>query len=762
MTTRRDLLKISTGLAAGGMLGARAGSALAGAHTTPSAKKSRQVVSLDGMWEVGESVSATQAPTVYDRRSPVPGLTHSAVPPFPDVDRYDSRELEFCKTLLRLPYDANVIAQGGVSRQKRNYFWYRTYFTAPQRHSVGTLKINKAQFGSETWLNGVRVGAENSCFTASTYDITKAVKWADRNELIIRIGAHPGVLPPGNVCNTDFEKARWTPGIWDSVSAWFDDGPSIIRQQVAPRIATGEIIVQTVVRNVTASPHTFTLRHAVTSKDESTVIADSESRLTLSGHEERTVLERIRIPNVALWSPESPHLYQLKTSTPGDDVTTRFGMREFRFDTATKRAYLNGKVIFLRGSNVALHRFFEDPESGQLPWTEPWVRKLLGENPRRMHWNMLKFTIGPVPQFWLDVADEEGVLVLYEFPVWVLSKQLLPNYSKTFDPPVMRREYERFLQDNWNHPSIAYWNASEESVLPQELSGDMIEAVRKLDLSERAWGNAWNPTVGAEDPVEEHPYKFVPASFGSPPFDMVQLETDTGMPNSRPIAPSGHATIITEYDWLWLRRDGSIPYWTAPVYPSLPYPHATVSERFETQAYLLAGLTEYWRAYRNCAGVIYFAYLGSGAPDSWTCDNFADVRELTFNSHYEHYVPEAFKPLGVYINFWQRAMPSGKQQRFDVMMVNDGEDPNTGELVLRLQSASGETLAEVRERYFLGENGQTTLSMVLDIPRHGGACRLEARATPSNLRGGESTVSRRWVQLLGQEPSSEHPIPKSG
>jgi beta-galactosidase len=39
-------------------------------------------------------------------------------------------------------------------------------------------------------------------------------------------------------------------------------------------------------------------------------------------------------------------------------------MREFRFDTPTKRAYLNGRVYFLRGSNITLHRFFEDPLSG--------------------------------------------------------------------------------------------------------------------------------------------------------------------------------------------------------------------------------------------------------------------------------------------------------------------------------------------------------------------------------------------------------------
>ena len=88
------------------------------------------------------------------------------------------------------------------------------------------------------------------------------------------------------------------------------------------------------------------------------------------------------MPGAELWSPENPFLYELETSTGGDSVFTRFGVREFRFETATKRAYLNGKVYFLRGSNITLHRFFDDPQCRALPWDESWVRKLLIDIPK--------------------------------------------------------------------------------------------------------------------------------------------------------------------------------------------------------------------------------------------------------------------------------------------------------------------------------------------------------------------------------------------
>jgi beta-galactosidase len=87
------------------------------------------------------------------------------------------------------------------------------------------------------------------------------------------------------------------------------------------------------------------------------------------------VRQIVPVPKAHLWSPEDPFLYQVNTRISGDEVTTRFGMREFHFDTVTQRAYLNGRPYFLRGSNITLHRFFEDPESGTLPWDEKWLHR---------------------------------------------------------------------------------------------------------------------------------------------------------------------------------------------------------------------------------------------------------------------------------------------------------------------------------------------------------------------------------------------------
>jgi hypothetical protein len=48
---------------------------------------------------------------------------------------------------------------------------------------------------------------------------------------------------------------------------------------------------------------------------------------------------------------------------------------------------------------------------------EDWVR-LLHQRVKEMHWNCLRYCIGFPPEAWYDVADEVGVLIQDEFPIW--------------------------------------------------------------------------------------------------------------------------------------------------------------------------------------------------------------------------------------------------------------------------------------------------------------------------------------------------------
>jgi len=714
----------------------------------------RTTLSLNGTWRIADGKSANEVPANFPAAVPVPGLANLARPTFKDVDKFISREnLANRIRAKQSPDEWLTNYWKGKVEQDRDYFWYEKKFRAPAPRAAALLRIAKAQFGTGVWLNGRKLGEYAGCFTASYFNLNEAIRWNAENTLVVRVGAHPAVLPDDFPTGSDFEKIKWTPGIYDSVSVIFCDNPVIETVQVSPRIGASEIVVQTRVKNHGTSPATALLAHHVkTWKGGNRVAASAPETVSVQAGEEKVFTQTIRIPNARLWSPEDPFLYVVESSTGGDTVTTRFGMREFRFDAATKRAYLNGKVYYLRGSNITLHRFFEDPLCRDLPWSERWVRQLLGEIPKQMHWNYFRFCIGPVPDRWLEICDEEGLLIQNEFFVWSGGPGWYKGYSRTHDAHEMIRQYRDWMRDNWNHPSVAVWDANNET--KDDIFGaKIIPAVRSLDLSDRPWENSYNKPAGPNDPVEYHPYLMSSGHRGKLTFSMTQLETMDGKPRKGALPSDTNPPLINEYGWLWLNRDGSPTLLTENVYAQLMGTNVTARERLDLYAYLLGAKTEFWRAHRQYAGIIHFVYLTCSYPGVYTADHFADVTKLKLDPAFADYMGEAFKPLGIYINFFQTNLVAGSSRSFKIMLVNDRDTAADGTLTLTLENAKGKVIAKSERQYALPGLGEMAAEVALAVPAQAnGRHTLKATARARDKSFGEPTVSRRWLTISAPQP----------
>lgn len=708
----------------------------------------RHLQSLDGTWQIADGKSPDSIPAAFAHTVPVPGLANLARPGFKDVDAFLSRENLANKIRSELvPAEWLTRYWAGKVDQDRDFFWYRKTFRAPAKREVALLKVNKAQFGTAVWLNGQKLGDYAGCFTASYTALDPAIRWGEENTLVIRIGAHPAVLPDTYPTGSDFEKIKWTPGIYDSVSVIYSDNPAIESVQIAPRVASNEIVVQTRVTNHGARAVTTALAHTVrTWKGGKQVARAAPVNLRLQPGEAEFFTQTIRIPDARLWSPEDPFLYVVESNTGGDSVTTRFGMREFRFDATTRRAYLNGEVYYLRGSNITLHRFFEDPLCRDLPWKDAWVRKLLGELPKKMHWNYFRFCIGPVPDRWLDICDEEGLLIQNEFFVWTGGPGWYRGYSRAHDSEEMIRQYKDWMRDHWNHPSVAVWDANNETK-DEVFGAKIIPAVRPLDLSDRPWENSYNPPAGPNDPVEHHPYLMSSGYRGKLTFRMTQLETMDSKPAKGQLPSDTNPALINEYGWLWLNRDGSPTLLTENVYAQLMGTNVTARERLDMYSYLLGAKTEFWRAHRQYAGIIHFVYLTCSYPGVYTADHFADVTRLKLDPAFADYMAEAFKPLGVYINFFQPTLQAGAPREFTVLMVNDEAKPVNGQLALTLETRSGKPLATAEQPFAMPKHGSQALRLWLSIPGTTGSGLLKATARVEGRSRRDATVSRRWLEV---------------
>jgi hypothetical protein len=656
----------------------------------------RMVVSLDGTWDIAEG-NMESIPARFGHRVTVPGLASLAVPAFTD------------------PPGPRVADRSQFPQKdsKRSAFWYRRSFRLDQAApTVALLKVHKTMFGTRVMLNGQALGDHLPSFTPGYFNAKPALRTGE-NELLIRVGADRDAVGPAIPAGFDFEKERYIPGIFDSVELILSGTPHLAQVQTAPDITNKTVRIQALLRNdgePVEGAVTFVVREAKSGREVGRLMAESVS---LGKGAEKIVEVRIPIADCRLWSPEDPFLYELETATGGDSVRTRFGMREFRLDHATSRAVLNGRPYYLRGSNVTLYRFFEDALCGTHPWDEAWVRRLHRAF-KGMHWNSLRYCIGFPPELWYRIADEEGVLIQDEFPIW---------HGPNKWPPELRseeliREYSEWMQERWNHPCVVIWDAQNETATRE--TGKAIRAVRGLDLSNRPWDNGYSEAGSPDDVFESHPYL-----SNNPNFILEDLKEVSGVPQGNYRANTGHNPIlINEYGWLWLNRDGSPTTLTEKVYANLLGTNATPAQRRHLYARYLAAKTEFWRSHRACAGVLHFCGLGYSRADGQTCDNFIDLDKLRFDPEFKQYVGDAFAPVGLMIDEWSEQLLAGQKHSFRVVVINDLCQTWKGRVRFRVLLGS-KVVHEQSRSCQVAAGGKTELQFVSALPVQPGRYRFE-------------------------------------
>ncbi len=674
----------------------------------------RNTVNLNGTWQIAQG-SMDSKPHNFDAAVPVPGLVDMAKPASEDV--------------------------GKVSN-KRQAFWYRRTFEIDgDIPAVAVLKINKAKYGTKVFLNGKAVAEHLPSFTPGYFDIKEYLKGnGQTNELLVRVGANRESLPEGMPGGWDFEKYLYIPGIYDSVGIILT-GPAHIRNiQTVPDIESKTVKIVAEIKAASQST-TTALQCSVTAADSGKQAGSAKSQPVMIPAGEIAKIElKVPIRDCKLWSPEKPFLYKLRATTSSDVFETRFAMRSFRFDPDSGRAVLNGRPYMMRGTNVCIYRFFEDAARGDKPWREEWVRRLHRKF-KSMHWNSIRYCIGFPPDFWYDIADEEGFLIQDEFPIWLLSRAPEEPLADYIIP-----QYTAWMRQRWNHPCVVIWDAQNESHTAE--TGKALEVVRHLDLSNRPWENGWAEPQSPTDCVESHPYKFIRTWQDKEPFRLAEMPRVSPVPNLNNSQKKFNVPIINnEYGWLWLNRDGAPTTLTVKIYESLGlWPGSTPDRRFETYARYLAALTEFWRAHRECAAVMHFCGLGYSRPGfeerplgGATSDHFIDLEKLTFEPHFEKYLRQAFAPVGVMLDFWASQVPPGRSRQVKVFLINDLYEDWRGNITLEL-SRAGEVVAVQETACTVEQLGRTIVDFEQVFPEEPGRYRITAQITNP---GGETVQSIR-------------------
>ncbi len=377
-------------------------------------------------------------------------------------------------------YDGTIIvpfspetALSGVQKtvMPEDYLHYRKRFILPAgfRNDRVLLHLGAVDQECKVWLNGTFLGEHIGGYLAFSFDVTTTLKegeniltlcvkdWTEKKphargkQLLVRKGGMSSLF--------------YTPqsGIWKSV--WME---SVAEEYIESLKITPLFDESAVKVSVNVKGTNKAVRFTVYDKDGivAEAVADSSEEVT------------IPIDNFVAWTPENPHLYDLKVTYGYDEVMSYFGMRKFSVGKDKKgllRFFMNNKPFFFNG--VLDQGYW--PESLLTAPTEEALKydivklKELGYNTIRKHIKIepdrfyyLCDTLGMI--VWQDMPNGGGnynllhVMYLTNIFSWY-GRVIKDNHYGLFarkDEAGRKQYYEDLkgmIEQLYNFPSIAVW-----------------------------------------------------------------------------------------------------------------------------------------------------------------------------------------------------------------------------------------------------------------------------------------------------------------
>jgi beta-galactosidase len=353
------------------------------------------------------------------------------------------------------PYDENAATTGRGGYLPTGVGWYRRVFELPPGSDGRRVAIefDGIHQNSDVWINGRHLGSRPNGYISFRYDLTPYLQ-PGQNVVAVRVD------------NSKQPNSRWYTGsgiyrhVWLTVTDplhvghW---GVRVTTPDVQPTGAT--VALETRVVNEDHGTRDGTLRSVIV--DSAGVeVARAESGFSTPAGQDAVVEQQLGLATPALWSPDSPALYTLRTTVLDgagrtvDQTETPFGVRHITWD-ADRGFLLNGTRVKMLGVN--LHH-----DGGPVGAAVPeavWERRLrllkgMGVNAIRTAHNP------PAPEF-LDLCDRLGFLVMNEaFDEWTHAKVEF-GYNQYFDE-WGERDLIDFIRRDRNHPSVVLWSLGNE------------------------------------------------------------------------------------------------------------------------------------------------------------------------------------------------------------------------------------------------------------------------------------------------------------
>jgi beta-galactosidase/beta-glucuronidase len=400
---------------------------------------------------------------------------------------FDGRQLPL---RIIVPFSYQAPLSGINDKSIHEVVWYARTFELPDEFYKRDLLLNfgAVDYACTIWINGQEVGHNRGGHVPFQFDIAPYVK-SGENRLTVRVeDRQDPEQPRGKQSFTGLPEGidyYCTTGIWQTV--WLEPVPSMRIEELRMITHAKRNMIELMV---------FLHAPSAAWRIEVEVLEDGK-RVAIGEDQTAVATGRlaITIPYAKLWSPESPHLYDLQVrlydgDTLLDEVASYVGLRGIELRDG--KILINGKPTYLK---MVLDQGFwpeglltapsDEALQADIGWT-----KMFGYNGARKHQKIED------PR-WLYWCDRLGLLVWEEMP------NAREWSSKAED--LLSAEWQDALRRDYNHPCIICWVPVNESMgfpgLSQEHAGQyafierMVRVTRRLDSTRPVIDNdGWEHT----------------------------------------------------------------------------------------------------------------------------------------------------------------------------------------------------------------------------------------------------------------------------
>ncbi len=351
------------------------------------------------------------------------------------------------------------LAQTPELRHYQGLVWYRRNFIAPQvKGGRWFLRFGAANYSTVAYVNGQPLGRHEGGFTPFAFEVTKQLREGNNSVTIgVDSQATAETVPPPVTDWENYGGVTRPISLIHTPDTYVDDAWVRLTRD-------GKIAVSAHLDGTAAANAPLHLRIAALKLD---LAARTDARGNWSAS--------VAAPRALVrWSPENPQLYDVSIAAGEDQWRDRIGFRTIERRGAD--ILLNGKPVFLRG--ISMH----EEEIGANPArviTLAAARALLGEIKNGLHGNYVRLSHYPHSEVMTRAADEMGLLVWSEVPVYWMVAWDNPKTLAT----ARNMLAENVLRDR-NRASVVIWSVANETPVSDARNTflrTLIGDVRRLD-----------------------------------------------------------------------------------------------------------------------------------------------------------------------------------------------------------------------------------------------------------------------------------------